>query len=69
LVAWGWADLPHHVRRSDGSVQDVTGAYLGYQVHPDQAELVDEVIDWYDGIAANLERTVMPRMADEFALR
>jgi hypothetical protein len=49
-------------------VQEVTGAYLGYQVHPDQAELVDDVIDWYDRVAVNLERTVMPRMADELAL-
>jgi hypothetical protein len=69
LVAWGWAYLPHQVRRSDGSVQQVTGAYLGYQVHPHQAELVDEVIDWYDQVAGNLERTVMPRMADEYALK
>jgi hypothetical protein len=57
------------VRRSDGSVQEVTGAYLGYQVHPDQAELVDDVIDWYDRIAVDLDRTVMPRMAGEFALK
>ncbi len=68
LVAWGWAYLPHQVRRSDGSVKDVTGAYLGYQVHPDHAGLVDDVIDWYDGVAGNLERTVMPSMSDEFAL-
>ena len=69
LVAWGWAYLPHQVRRSDGSVQQVTGAYLGYQVHPDRAELVDDVIDWYDHVAAGLERTVMPNMTDEFALK
>jgi GNAT superfamily N-acetyltransferase len=69
LAAWGWAYLPHQVRRSDGSVQEVTGAYLGYQVHPDQAGLVDEVIDWYDQVAADLERAVMPRLADEFALQ
>ncbi|KUJ36890.1 GCN5 family acetyltransferase [Streptomyces sp. NRRL F-5122] len=68
LVAWGWARLPHRLRRSDGSVKDVTGAYLAYQIHPDHAELVDEVIDWYDGTAKNLERTVMPSAADEFAL-
>ncbi len=37
LVAWGWAYLPHQVRRSDGSMTDVTGAYLGYQVHPGHA--------------------------------
>ncbi|MCX4732952.1 hypothetical protein [Streptomyces sp. NBC_01363] len=34
LVAWGWASLPHRARRSDGSVKDVIGAYLAYQVHP-----------------------------------
>ena len=69
LVAWGWAYLPHQVRRSDGSVQEVTRAYLGYQVHPDHAELVDDVIDWYDAVAAGIERTVMPHAADEFALK
>ncbi|MEC3979707.1 GNAT family N-acetyltransferase [Amycolatopsis sp. H20-H5] len=69
LVAWGWAQLPHQVRRSDGSVNDVTGAYLAYQVHPGHAELVDEVIGWYDGMAAGLERTVLPGAADEFALK
>ncbi|MFF0227926.1 GNAT family N-acetyltransferase [Streptomyces sp. NPDC004629] len=69
LVSWGWAHLPHRVRRGDGAVKDVTGAYLAYQVHPDHAGLVDEVIDWYDGTAADAERTVMPSAADEFALR
>lgn len=69
LVAWGWAYLPRQVRRSDRSVRDVTHAYLGYQVHPGHAGLVDDVIGWYDGIAAGLERTVMPQLNDEFALR
>src|SRR5882762_6910619 len=55
LVAWGWAHLPRQVRRSDGSVQDITNAYLAYQVHPDHAGLVDDVIDWYDATAANLD--------------
>lgn len=68
-VAWGWARLPHQVRRNDGSVKDVTGAHLTYQVHPDHAGLVDEVIDWYDATAADLERAVVPSAADEFALR
>ena len=68
LVAWGWAYLPHQVKRSDGSVTDVTSAYLGYQVHPDHAALVDDVIGWYDDVAAGLERTVMPQAADEFGL-
>ncbi|SCL28333.1 Acetyltransferase (GNAT) family protein [Micromonospora pallida] len=69
LVAWGWAQLPRQVRRSDGSVKDITGAYLTYQVHPDHAGLVDEVINWYDGTAADIERRVVPSAADEFALR
>ncbi|MGW0515947.1 GNAT family N-acetyltransferase [Crossiella sp. NPDC003009] len=68
LVAWGWAHLPRQVRRNDGSVKDITGAYLAYQVHPEHAELVDEVIDWYDRTAAGLERTVLPSAADEHAL-
>jgi hypothetical protein len=69
LVAWSWANLPHQVRCSDGSVKDVTGAYLAYQVHPDHAGLVDEVIDWYDGTAADIERTVRPSATDDFALK
>ena len=69
LVAWSWAQLPHEVRRSDGSVTDVTGAYLVYQVHPGHAGLVDEVIDWYDGTAPGIERTVLPSAADELALQ
>ncbi|MBO2448542.1 GNAT family N-acetyltransferase [Actinomadura barringtoniae] len=68
LVAWGWAQLPRQVRRNDGSVKDVTSAYLAYQVHPDQRELLDEVIDWYDATAAGLERTVIPQAADDFGL-
>jgi GNAT superfamily N-acetyltransferase len=68
LVAWGWAYLPHQVRRSDGSVTDVTSAYLAYQVHPGHAGLTDEVISWYDAAAAGLVRTVAPSAADELAL-
>ena len=69
LVAWGWARLPHRVRRSDGSVKDVTGAHLTYQVHPGHTGLVDEVIGWYDATSADLERAVIPSAADEFALQ
>jgi GNAT superfamily N-acetyltransferase len=68
-VAWAWVFLPRQVRRNDGSVSDVTGAELAYQVHPDHAGLVDDVIDWYDEVAAGLERTAIPCAGDEFALR
>jgi GNAT superfamily N-acetyltransferase len=49
-------------------VTDVTGASLSYQVHPAHTELVDEVIEFYDGVTAGLERTVLPTTAEEFAL-
>ncbi|PDP87327.1 GNAT family N-acetyltransferase [Glycomyces fuscus] len=68
LVAWGWAQLPSSVQLSDGTVANATGAYLAYQVHPDHAGLVDEVIDWYDATAPGLERTVLPGAEDGFAL-
>jgi len=69
LVAWGWAELPRRVRRNDGSVKDITGAYLAYQVDPGYAELVDDVIAWYEAAAPGLERTVLPPAADSHALR
>ncbi|MFJ1766918.1 GNAT family N-acetyltransferase [Amycolatopsis sp. NPDC088138] len=68
LVAWGWARMPHQVRRRDGTVKDVTEACLAHQVHPGHAGLVDDVIDWYDTTAAGLERTALPCAADEFGL-
>ncbi|EGX57538.1 GCN5-related N-acetyltransferase [Streptomyces zinciresistens K42] len=68
LVAWGWAFLPHRVRRGDGSVKEVTGSYLAHQVHPDHAELLDAVIDWYEGVALGTGRSVLPGAGDAFAL-
>jgi GNAT superfamily N-acetyltransferase len=68
-VAWGWVTLPRRIRLSDGSAKDVASAYLAYQVHPGHAGLVDEVIDWYDGTAGAVERTVLPGAADAFALQ
>jgi GNAT superfamily N-acetyltransferase len=68
LAAWAWVCLPRQVRRNDGSVQDVTSASLAYQVHPDRFALIDEVIDWYDAVAAGLERTASPTAAETFAL-
>lgn len=69
LVAWGWAELPRRVRRNDGSVKDVKGAYLAYQVHPSHVELVDEVIAWFEATAPGVERTVLPSAADSHGLR
>ena len=69
LVAWGWAFLPHQLKRNDGSVTDVAGASLSYQIHPEHSELVDDVIEWYDRVASGLERTALPTTAEEFALK
>ena len=69
LVAWAWAQLPRRVTLSDGVVRDIKGASLPYQVHPDHADLVDEVIEWFDQTAGNVERTVLPAAADEYALQ
>ncbi|MGQ4268825.1 GNAT family N-acetyltransferase [Nocardiopsis changdeensis] len=68
LVAWGWAQLPRRARLSDGTVKEVTGAYLAHQVHPDHAGLLDEVIDWFDATAPGLERSVLPCALDGAAL-
>lgn len=68
LVAWGWVTLPRRVRLADGTARDVTGAYLAHQVHPDHAALVDEVIGWYDAVAAGVERTVLAGAGDRYAL-
>jgi len=59
LVAWGWAQLPH---------RHLTSAYLALQVDPDHAPLVDEVIDWYDEVAAGMRRSLIVQGADKFGL-
>jgi hypothetical protein len=69
LVAWAWAFFPRRARLNDASVKGVTGANLIYQVHPQHAGLIDEVIDWYDGVPVGLDRTVCPTDAEEFALK
>lgn len=68
LVAWGWVWPPRQARFDDGSVKEIPDAYLSYQVRPDHAGLVDEVIAWYDSTAAGTERRVAPSATDGFAL-
>jgi hypothetical protein len=67
LVAWGWAYLLHQLRHNDWSITKVTGASMSCAVHPDHTELVDVLIERYGGVAAGLERTVLPTAAEEFA--
>jgi GNAT superfamily N-acetyltransferase len=68
LVAFAWVFLPHRIGRTDGTVKEVTGADLIYQVDPDHQELVDAVIDWFGDVASGLERSVVPCASDEFGL-
>lgn len=68
LVAFAWALLPHRKVRNDGSVREVEGAELIYQLHPDHTDLADEVIEWFDAVADGLERTVTPTNGEKEAL-
>ncbi len=56
VVGWGWIYLPHRVRRSDGGVVEFQHASLVWQVRPDRPELLDEILDWYDGQVPGTER-------------
>jgi GNAT superfamily N-acetyltransferase len=69
LVAWGWLFPPRRVKRDDGSVKDVTSAALTFQVHPGHAELLDDVIDWYDAQMPGTEHQVVAQAADADGLR
>ncbi len=63
LVAWGWVTLP----RTLASGKRIDYASLVYQVHPDHAGLVDEVIVWYDS-GVLVDRAVLAQAADDFGL-
>ncbi len=64
LDAWAWVHLPYTVARSDGSTYTSNGANLTWQVHPDRPELLDEILDWYAGQAAGLDRFITPQAPD-----
>lgn len=67
LAGWGWVCLPHAVRRSDGNVNVVGTAALTWQVHPDRPELLTEILDWYDDVAGEVDRSVIIQAADDDA--
>ena len=69
LAGWGWIFLPYQVMRSDGQFIHVAGATLTWQVHPEAARLLDDVLDWYDAGAPDADRRVAVRAADDDALR
>lgn len=63
-VAWGWAMLPHRVTRSAGRVREADHARLIWQVHPEHPELLDEVLDWFEGVAPECEHRTTVRSGD-----
>jgi len=69
LAGWGWIFLPYRVMRSDGKYLDVPDTLLTWQVHPDQPQLLDEILDWYADAAPQAGRRVTVRAADADALR
>lgn len=68
LAGWGWIYLPYQVLRSDGIYNGSTTAELAWQVHPDRPEVLDEILDWFDTEAGNVQRHASPRAADRDAL-
>jgi len=68
LVGWGWIYLPHRVAYSDGSVSNASKAYLSWQIHPDRPDVLDEILDWYDGEARGADHRTTVRAADTDAL-
>ena len=63
-VAWGWARLPYRIPRDDGTFRETKSAELVWQTDPDRPELIDEVLDWYDEVAGDVDRTVTVQSAD-----
>ncbi|KGM32478.1 GNAT family N-acetyltransferase [Inquilinus limosus] len=64
LAAWGWAHLPYRVPRDDGSFREAGTANLTWQTHPDRPELLAEILDWYDDVAADADRSLTVQSGD-----
>ncbi|WP_054308288.1 GNAT family N-acetyltransferase [Mesorhizobium sp. 1M-11] len=67
LVAWGWVHLPHRIPREDGTFREAATANLIWQTHPDQPQLLHEILDWYDEVAGSVDRLLTIQSADEHA--
>ena len=68
-VAWGWARLPYRIPRGDGTFRERKSAELVWQTEPDRPELIDEVLDWYEEVAGDVDRTMIVQIADAQARR
>lgn len=64
LAAWAWVYLPYRVPRSDGKSLEAKAANLIWQVHPDQSELLAEILEWYDDVASDVDRLLTVQSAD-----
>lgn len=67
LVAWGWIHLPYRIPRGDGTFREAGTANLTWQMQPDRAELLAEILDWYDDAARGVDRLLTVQSADEKA--
>ncbi len=68
LAGWGWVCLPYRVPRGDGTFDEAKAANLIWQTHPDRPELLDEILDWYDEVAGDVDRLMIVQSADVKAL-
>lgn len=64
LAAWGWARLPYRTQRSDGTFAEDRTANLTWQTHPDRAQLLHGILDWYDEVAESADRLMIVQSAD-----
>ncbi len=67
LAAWGWARLPFRLELASGEVHETKSANLTWQTHLDSRELFGEVLDWYDEVAAGVDRFLTVQDTDPVA--
>ena len=64
LAAWGWVHLPYRIARPDGTIREAEQASLTWQTHPDRADLLPEILDWYDDVAGGGDQLLVVQSAD-----
>lgn len=67
LAAWGWAHLPYRIARGDGTFRETKAANLLWQTHPDRPALLNGILDWYDDVAGDIDRSLTLQSADSAA--
>jgi len=64
LAAWGWLRPPYRIARQDGSIAEDEAAALVWQTHPARADLLNDILIWYDAIAGSVEKRLVVQSAD-----